>query len=113
MTNATLMPLERIRVGINSDRARHTQTPGPSAKNATNAYRAMATSQPWLVSGTRPITALSIVSGAVRAISKLANGFLKKASILFAGTQLARVIRIGAAAGSSERTKLLAALKSP
>ncbi len=33
-SSATLMPLERMRVGINSDSASQTQTPGPTAKNA-------------------------------------------------------------------------------
>ena len=28
------MPLERMRVGTNSDRASHAQMPGPTAKNA-------------------------------------------------------------------------------
>ena len=31
------MPLERMRVGISSDNASQTQTPGPRAKNAMNA----------------------------------------------------------------------------
>ena len=34
MSRAMLMPLERIRVGISSDRASQTHTPGPTAKKA-------------------------------------------------------------------------------
>jgi hypothetical protein len=113
MTSAMLMPLERMRVGINSERASQTQTPGPSAKNPMNRKRPRATSQPWLASGTWPIRAFSIFSGAVCAASRLPRGFLKKARTLLAGTQLARVISMGRAAGSSERTKLVAAVKSP
>ena len=38
-TRAMLIPLDRMRVGINSERASHTQTPGPMAKkgNGTEA----------------------------------------------------------------------------
>ena len=57
--------------------------------------------------------AFSILSGAVRAASRLPNGLEKNATTLLAGTQLSRVISIGLAAGSSERTTWLAARKSP
>ena len=43
------MPLERMRVGINSESASHTHTPGPIAKNAMNTKRLMATSHPLCV----------------------------------------------------------------
>jgi hypothetical protein len=52
----------------------------------------MATRQPWPASGTRPIRVFSIFSGADRAASRSAKGFLKKASTLLAGMQLAREI---------------------
>src|ERR1039457_4795837 len=82
ITSAMLMPLDRMRVGINSESASHTHTPGPSAKNATNAYSPTATCHPWLDSGTWPIRAFSILSGADRALSRSANGSLKNASTL-------------------------------
>src|SRR6059058_5346467 len=97
-----LMPFERIRVGINSERASHTQTPGPIAYNAMKAYSVTPTSQPFRSPGTGLIRAFSIFNGAVRAASTFANGFLQNASSLLAGTQFARVILIAAAAGSSE-----------
>ena len=59
------------------------------------------------------ISAFSIFSGAVRAASRSPKGLEKNATTLFAGTQLSRVISIGLAAGSSERTTWLAARKSP
>ena len=40
------MPLERMRAGISSDKASHTQTPGPVAKNAMNETMKPAVSQP-------------------------------------------------------------------
>src|SRR5579885_1259967 len=108
-----LIPLERIRVGINSESASQTHTPGPIAKNAIKMYNSIATSHPLLVSGTGLIKAFSIFSGAVRAASMFANGFLVKASMRLAGTQLARVIVTAEPDGSSERTTLVAAVKSP
>ncbi len=45
-TSAMLMPLERMRVGINSDSASHTHTPGPTAKNAMKTKSVIATIQP-------------------------------------------------------------------
>ena len=108
-----LIPLERMRVGINSDRASQTHTPGPTAKNAINTNSVIATIQPLRGSGTGLIRAFSILSGAWREASRSPNGLEKKATTLFAGTQLSRVISIGLAAGSSDRTTWLAALKSP
>src|ERR1700692_462387 len=100
ISRAMLMPFERMRVGINSESASHTHTPGPIAKKAMNTKRVMATSQPlpWLGRGV--ISALSIRSGAVRAESRSPKGLEKKATTLFAGTQLSRVISIGVAAVS-------------
>ena len=37
ITSATPMPIERMRVGISSDKANQTQTPGPSAKQMMNS----------------------------------------------------------------------------
>src|ERR1700686_1310960 len=113
INKAMLIPLERMRVGINSESASHTQTPGPIAKNAMKTKRLMATSHPLCVVGTGVISALSIFSGALRAASRLLNGFEKNATTLFAGTQLSRVISIGFAAPSSERATLVAARKYP
>src|ERR1700674_5516100 len=112
-TSAMLMPLERIRVGINSESASQTHTPGPIAKNAMNTNRVIATIQPLRGSGTGVISAFSIFSDAWREASRLPNGLEKNATTLLAGTQLSRVISIGFAAGSSERTTWLAARKSP
>src|SRR5665213_605679 len=100
MSKAMLMPLDRIRVGINSDKARHENNP-------------TATSHPVVALGTGVITAFSIRSGAWRAVSKLAKGWEKKATVALAGTQLSRVISMGAAAESSERATGVAARKSP
>src|SRR6202045_16989 len=108
-----LIPFERMRVGINSESASKTHTPGPMAKNAMKTKMGMATSQPLRVLGTGLIKALSIRSGACREASKLLNGFEKNATTLFAGKQLWRAISIGFAAGSSERATLVAARKSP
>src|SRR5665213_442312 len=113
MSSAMLMPLERMRVGINSESASQTQTPGPTAKKAMNTNRQIAVSQPLRSVGTGVMSAFSIFNGAVRAASRLAKGFEKKATILFAGRQSARVISMGLAAGSSERATLVAARKSP
>src|SRR5208283_644808 len=113
ISRAMLMPLERIRVGINSESASHTHTPGPIAKNIMNTKSVMATSIPLCGLGSGVISALSILSGAWRAASRLPKGFEKNATTLLAGTQLARVISIGVAAESSERAALVAARKSP
>src|SRR5437879_9461632 len=91
-TSAMLMPLERMRVGINSESASHTHTPGPTAKNAMKTNRETATIHPLRVSGTGVMRAFSIVRGAVRAASRFPNGFEKNATTLLAGTQLSRVI---------------------
>src|ERR1700687_3575046 len=92
INKAMLIPLERMRVGINSESASHTQTPGPIAKKAMKTKRLTATSQPFWVLGTGVIRASSILSGAKRAASRLLNGLEKKATTLLAGTQLSRVI---------------------
>src|SRR5579864_2405213 len=108
-TSAMLIPLDRMRVGINSDSASHTHTPGPMAKNAMNTNSVMATIQPLRGSGTGVIRAFSIFKGAWREASRLPNGLEKNATTLFGGTQLSRVISMGFAAGSSDRTTWLAA----
>src|SRR5580692_10765363 len=107
------MPLERMRVGINSERASHTHTPGPTAKDAMNTNSVIATIQPFFTVGTGVMSALSMVRGAVRAASRFPNGLEKNATTLFGGTQPSRVISTGLTAGSSERTAALAARKSP
>src|SRR6267142_692356 len=101
MTSAMLIPLERMRVGINSESASHTHTPGPIAKNAMKTNSVMATIHPLWVLGTGLINALSIRSCAWRDASRLLNGLEKNATTLFAGRQLSRVISIGFAAVSS------------
>src|SRR5216683_2841372 len=111
INRAILMPFERMRVGINSERASHTHTPGPIAKKAMKTNSVMATIHPLWVLGTGLIRALSIRSGACREASRLLNGFEKNATTLFAGRQPSRVISIGFAAGSSERATLVAARK--
>src|SRR5258708_31896390 len=113
INRAMLMPFERIRVGINSESANHTHTPGPIAKNAMKTKRLMATSQPLWVLGTGVISASSILSGALRAASRSLKGFAKNATTLVAGTQLSRVLSMGFAALLSERPSLRAARKSP
>src|SRR5579872_5842660 len=101
-TSAMLMPLERMRVGISSESASHTQTPGVTA-----------TSHPLLEEGIGVMSAFSIFSGAVCAVLRSPNGFEKNAFTLFCGTVSLRVISIGLTAASSERTAWLAARKSP
>src|SRR5271166_5244948 len=91
ITSAMLMPLERMRVGINSESASQTQTPGPTAKKAMKTNRQMAVSQPLEEDGTGVINAFSIFNGAVRAASRSAKGFEKKATILLCGKQPSRV----------------------
>jgi len=59
--------VERMRVGINSESASHTQTPGPMAKNAMKTNSVMATIHPLRGSGTGVTSAFSIFSGASRA----------------------------------------------
>src|SRR5271156_4499780 len=113
INRAMLMPFERMRVGISSESANHTTTPGPMAKKAMNTKRVMATSQPFCVLGTGLMSALSIFSEAWREASRLLNGLEKNATTLLAGRQSSRVISMGLAAGSSERTTLVAARKSP
>src|SRR3954465_1476386 len=92
MSSATLIPFERMRVGMSSERASHTQTPGPTAKKAMKQKMAIAVSHPFFVLGTGVMRAFSIRSGAVLAWSKSAKGFEKKASTRLAGTQLSLVI---------------------
>src|SRR5262245_6059201 len=99
-----LIPFDRMRVGINSERASHTHTPGPRAKNAINTNKAIATVHPLRSDGTGVINAFSIRKGAVRAALRSPNGFEKNATILFAGTQLSRLTSMGFAAESSDRT---------
>src|SRR5271157_2599062 len=113
ISRAMLMPLERMRVGINSERASHTHTPGPIAKNAMNTKRVMATSHPLRSLGKGVMSALSILSGAWREASRSPKGLEKNATTLFGGTQLSRLISIGVAAVSSERAAFVAARKSP
>ena len=87
ISRAMLMPLERMRVGINSDSASHTQTPGPTAKKAMKT-KMQSGRQPAVAAGWAPgvISAFSIFSGApARAASRLANGLEKKASTLLSG----------------------------
>src|SRR5208283_2774521 len=88
MRSAMLMPLERMRVGINSESASQTHTPGPTAKKAMNVNRQSASNQPLSWLGTGMIRALLIFNGAVSAASTSANGLEKKATILLSGTQL-------------------------
>src|ERR1035437_458936 len=113
MSSAMLIPLERMRVGISSDSASQTHTPGPMPKNALKMKRQMATSQPLCSLGTGVISAVSIFNGAVRAAARLANGFEKNATTLLGGTQFARVISTGLPAASAERATAVAARKSP
>src|SRR5215471_9573002 len=112
-TKAMLMPFDRMRVGMSSESASHTHTPGPTAKKAMNTNRVTATIQPFCSEGTGVIKAFSMCKGACRAASRFPNGLEKKATILLAGTQLSRVMSIGFAAGSSDRTAWLAVRKSP
>src|SRR5262249_14970309 len=102
--SAMLMPLERMRVGISSDSASQTHTPGPMAKNAINANSDAATSQPLRAAGTGVMSAFSIFNGASCAAATFANGFEKNATTLLLGTQLPRLISTGLAVASSERT---------
>src|SRR6202048_451602 len=90
ISRAMLIPFDLIRVGINSESASHTHTPGPMAKNAMKTNRVMATHQPLCVLGTGVINAFSILRGAWRAASRLPNGFEKKATTLLAGSKLLR-----------------------
>src|ERR1700722_1759414 len=106
------MPLERMRVGISSESASQTQTPGPTANDAMKQKMNAAVTQPLCSLGTGVIRAFSILSGAVRAFSRSANGFEKNATTLFGGTQESRVIPMDAAV-SSERATFVAARKSP
>src|SRR5215469_8527909 len=108
MSSAMLMPLERMRVGINSESASHTQTPGPTAKRAMKAKRQAAVSQPLCAEGTGVMSAFSIFSGAERAASRAAKGLEKKATTLLGGRQFSRVSSTGLAPKSSERTTRLA-----
>src|SRR5438132_12682750 len=108
ISSAMLIPLERMRVGINSESASHTHTPGPMAKKAMNTKSVMATFHPLLWLGRGVMRALSIRNGAWRAASRSPKGLEKNATTLLAGTQLSRVISIGMAAVSSERAALVA-----
>ncbi|KAG1096559.1 hypothetical protein G6F40_012236 [Rhizopus arrhizus] len=75
ISSAMLMPLERMRLGISSDSASHTQTPGPTAKNATNTRMQAATAQPCAGGGTGPMRACSMRNGACAALAGSAPGF--------------------------------------
>src|SRR5215831_171650 len=108
-----LMPFERMRVGISSDSASHTQTPGPMAKKAMNTNRATATSHPLCALGTGLISAFSILSGAICDLLRFPNGFEKNALTVLPGIHSSRLIWTGFAAGSSERTAGVAERKSP
>jgi len=107
-----LIPLERMRVGISSERASQTHTPGPSAKNpitetdpeppASRGSRRAPGDQGFLDLQRRGLRGLQI-----------AQRIFEEGHNLVGGTQLARVISMGRAAGSSERTKLVVEVKSP
>src|SRR5258708_33786938 len=103
---AMLIPLERIRVGINSESASHTHTPGPIAKNAMKMKRLIATSQPLGAVGTGVIRASSILSGALREAQKSLNGFEKNATTLLAARQLSPLVPNCFPARSPERATL-------
>src|ERR1700730_7091077 len=113
ISRAMLIPFDRIRVGINSESASHTHTPGPMAKKAMKTNRVTAPHQPWRGVGTGVINAFSILRGAWRAASRLPNGFEKKATTLLAGTQPSRALPIGLAGLFFQRATLVAARKSP
>src|ERR1039458_6963051 len=94
INRAMLMPLERIRVGINSESASHTHTPGPIAKNAMKTKRLIATSQPLCAVATGVISALSIFSEALRDASRSLNGFEKNATTLLAQSRRSHAVRM-------------------
>src|SRR5580704_12547383 len=94
---AMLIPLERIRVGISSDRASQTTTPGPIAKKAMKQNTKIAVIQPLRVLGTGVMRAFSILSGACRALSRLAKGLARRALTLSPGRLASRLISIGGA----------------
>ncbi|MNI53615.1 hypothetical protein D3C73_1084610 [compost metagenome] len=75
ISSAMLMPLERMRLGISSDSASHTHTPGPTAKNATNTRMQAATAQPYAGGGIGPMRACSMRRGACAPLAGSANGF--------------------------------------
>ena len=82
-----LIPLERMRVGINSESASHTHTPGPD-REKRHEHEQGDRDQPSIAGlGTGLIRAFSIFSGALREASRSPNGLEKKAMTLFAGTQ--------------------------
>src|SRR3954465_1103804 len=99
---AMLMPFDRMRVGISSESASHTHTPGPMAKNAMKQNVKPAVSQPLRVLGTGVIRAFSMTRGAERAAARLARGFEKNALTPLLGRPPSRVISSGAAAVSSD-----------
>src|SRR5580658_2964932 len=106
---AMLIPFERMRVGMSSERASQTQTPGPAAKKAMKQKVNAAVSQPLRSLGTGVTSAFSILSGAPRERPRSANGFEKKATTLLGGTQPSREMATGAAVRSSDRTTFVAA----
>jgi hypothetical protein len=78
ISSAMLMPLERMRVGISSESASHTHTPGPMAKNAMNTKRVMATFHPLCWLGTGVISALSILQRSLARGIEIGEGIRKK-----------------------------------
>ena len=106
------MPFDRIRVGISSESASQTHTPGPTAKKPMKTKIKIAVSQPLPDDGIGVSRAFSIVSGAVVAACRFAKGFLKNASTALEGTQLPLSI-FRTAPRSVERTTGVAARKSP
>ena len=107
-----LMPLERMRVGMSSESASQTQTPGPMAKNETKTNSKTAVSQPLFSLGHGRDERMVNFQRRVRGRVKIGKRILeKRRSTFFAGTQLSRVISIGLAAASSERTAAVAPLK--
>src|ERR1035438_5420496 len=108
MSSAMLMPLERMRVGINSESASQTHTPGPTAKNDMKTKRQIAVNQPFRSSGMGVMSAFSIFSGAFVAAAKFANGCDMKTANRLVGTKLSRVISTGFAVWSSERMAVVA-----
>src|ERR1035438_10320768 len=111
--SAMLIPFERMRVGMSSERASQTQMPGPEAKKAMKLKMNAAVSQPLRSLGTGVTRAFSMSRGAARACWMSAHGLEKNATTLLGGTHASREIRTGAAASSSERTALVAARKPP
>jgi len=103
LTRAMLMPLDRMRVGMSSERASQTQTPGPMALERDEEIEPERDGP--AVACARDLADECFLNAQRRGACgvQVGKGVLKERSTLLEGMESARSMWMGAAAVSSER----------